>query len=111
MRAPCLPHSSTVTLHMKPSNEWKESCTPICSIPLEPPVKSPYNPVDALDDIPGIRHALDLFLSSQMVESENYCKKNDEDKLSSIPFFLAYYSPEYLENDCISQQGMQCFNV
>ena len=69
---------------MKPSNERKESWTPIYSIP--PSVKSPYNPVDALADIPGIRHALDLFLSSHMLESEDYCNKNDEHKLSSILF-------------------------
>jgi hypothetical protein len=44
--------------------------------------------VDALADIPGISYALDLFLASHMLESEDYCNKSDEHKLSSIPFFL-----------------------
>lgn len=40
--------------------------------------KGPYNPeTDALSDIPGLRHALDLFLASHMVESENFCKEMD----------------------------------
>ena len=76
---------------MNPSNESKESWTSIYSIP--PSVKYPYNPVDALADIPGISHALDLFLASHMLESEDYCNKSDEHKLSSIPFFLSYCSP------------------
>lgn len=43
-------------------------------------VKTPYDPNDALDDIPGIAHTLDLFLASQMVESEEYCSKNDPNR-------------------------------
>ena len=40
--------------------------------------KGPYNPdKDALRDITGLRHALDLFLASHMVESENFCKEMD----------------------------------
>ena len=69
---------------MKPLNERKESWTSIYSIP--PSVKCPYNPVDALADIPGISYALDLFLASHMLESEDYCNKSDEHKLSSILF-------------------------
>ena len=79
---------------MKPSNERKESWESIYSIP--PSVKSPYNPVEALADIPGISHALDLFLASHMLESEDYCNKSDERKLGSIPFFLAYCLTKYL---------------
>ena len=54
-------------------------------IPL-PPVdvvyhKGLYNPEkDALSDIPGVRYALDLFLSSHMVESENFCNDMDPSK-------------------------------
>ncbi|THU87099.1 hypothetical protein K435DRAFT_782606 [Dendrothele bispora CBS 962.96] len=45
-----------------------------------PPVKVPYDPNEALDDIPGVSYALELFLASKMVESENYCNQNDEKK-------------------------------
>lgn len=46
-----------------------------------PLIKSPYSPKDALDDIPGVAHALDLFLASKMIESEEYCDKTDPKKL------------------------------
>jgi len=37
--------------------------------------KDSYNPErDALSDLPGLSYALDLFLSSHMIESENFCK-------------------------------------
>lgn len=43
--------------------------------------KDPYNAEkDALGDIPGLRYALDLFLSSHMVESENFCREMDPTK-------------------------------
>lgn len=43
--------------------------------------KSSYNPEqDALKDIPGLRYALELFLSSHMVEAEDYCNEMDPDK-------------------------------
>jgi hypothetical protein len=45
-----------------------------------PSVKVPYTPQEALDDIPGVSHALELFLASHMVESEEYCHKMDENK-------------------------------
>jgi hypothetical protein len=46
-----------------------------------PPVSSwPYSHSAALDDIPGIAYALDTFLKSQMVESEEYCHRNDPKK-------------------------------
>ncbi|KAK0205803.1 hypothetical protein DFS33DRAFT_1309940 [Desarmillaria ectypa] len=45
-----------------------------------PVVKTPYDPNDALDDIPGIAHTLDLFLASQMVESEEYCSNSDPNR-------------------------------
>lgn len=55
------------------------------NIPLPPPnVVRPeglYNPEkDALGDIPALRYALDLFLSSHMVESENFCIDMDHPK-------------------------------
>jgi hypothetical protein len=33
-----------------------------------------------LDDIPGIAYVLETFLKSQMVESEEYCHRNDPKK-------------------------------
>jgi hypothetical protein len=47
----------------------------------EPPAVSwPYSHSAALDDIPGIAYALDTFLKSQMIESEEYCHRNDPRK-------------------------------
>jgi len=51
-------------------------------IPLPPPDvvhhDGSYDPEkDGLRDIPGLRYALDLFLSSHMVESETFCKEMD----------------------------------
>lgn len=44
-----------------------------------------YNPEkDALGDIPGLRYALDLFLSSHMVESEDFCREMDPTKYVSV---------------------------
>ncbi|KAF8989351.1 hypothetical protein BDQ17DRAFT_1402144 [Cyathus striatus] len=45
-----------------------------------PGVKQPYDPAEALDDIPGISYALELFLASHMLESEEYCNRNDVTK-------------------------------
>ncbi|KAH7911470.1 hypothetical protein BJ138DRAFT_1172533 [Hygrophoropsis aurantiaca] len=45
-----------------------------------PTVKQPYNSAEALGDIPGISWALDEFLHSRMVESEDYCNKVDPQK-------------------------------
>lgn len=45
-----------------------------------PPVKYPYNPKEALSDLPGVSYALEMFLASHMVESEDYCNKSDEKK-------------------------------
>jgi hypothetical protein len=43
-------------------------------------VEQSYDPIDALTDLPGISHALDLFLASHMLEAEDYCNKSDEKK-------------------------------
>jgi len=54
---------------------------------VEPPViTGPYTHSKALDDIPGIAYALDLFLKSLMVESEEYCHRSDpKQSVSFIP--------------------------
>jgi len=56
--------------------------TPTSVIPLPPPDvvhhDGSYDPEkDGLGDIPGLRYALDLFLSSHMVESETFCREMD----------------------------------
>ena len=38
-----------------------------------PSITYPYSPAEALGDLPGIAYALELFLSSQMLESEAFC--------------------------------------
>ncbi|KAI0049076.1 hypothetical protein FA95DRAFT_1489914 [Auriscalpium vulgare] len=45
-----------------------------------PSTKWPYTPNTALDDIPGVSYALDLFLKSLMVECEDYCHASDPKK-------------------------------
>lgn len=51
------------------------------SIYTKPPhVKKPYEPADALLDIPALSYALELFLQSHMLESEEFCNKSDEQK-------------------------------
>ena len=64
-----------------PSDVSKLSLGPVKKPSLEPPAVSwPYSHDKALDDIPGIAYALDLFLKSQMVESEEYCHRSDPKK-------------------------------
>jgi hypothetical protein len=53
-------------------------------LPEPPAVSWPYSRSAALDDIPGIAYALDTFLKSQMVESEEYCHRNDPKKCVSV---------------------------
>ncbi|KAF8209173.1 hypothetical protein K438DRAFT_1811866 [Mycena galopus ATCC 62051] len=45
-----------------------------------PPVKVPYKATEALEDLPGVSYALDLFLASKMHESEDYCNESDKKK-------------------------------
>jgi len=75
----------------------------------EPPaVTWPYSQASALDDIPGVAHALDLFLKSLMVESEEYCHTSDPKKCA-IPnvlvFFLSLKLALVAGNVCISLQA------
>ena len=60
------------------SGDKKESWSSIYTTP--PSIKYPYEPTEALGDIVGVSHALDLFLASHMLESEEYCHKSDEKK-------------------------------
>jgi hypothetical protein len=66
-----------------PSDVSKLSLGPPVKKPAEPEppaVSWPYAHAAALDDIPGIAYALDTFLKSHMVESEEYCHRNDPKK-------------------------------
>ncbi|KAG2006390.1 Inclusion body clearance protein IML2 [Coprinopsis cinerea AmutBmut pab1-1] len=62
----------------KGSNSPQPSWTPAYQSP--PPVKAKYKPEEALDDLPGVCYALQLFLESHMLEAEEYCHKNDKKK-------------------------------
>ena len=76
---------------------------------VPPPIKYPYNPTEALDDIPGIKHAFDLFIASQMLEAEEYCNQSDEKKsffTILLLFIFSYFIVHLLENGCILQQFM-----
>lgn len=52
-----------------------------------PGVTWPYSQDVALNDIPGIAFALDTFLKSHMVESEEYCHRKDPRKCVASHFF------------------------
>jgi hypothetical protein len=87
--APTLSHSATsagttpnTDLTSLPSDVSKLSLGPAKKPPLGegPAVTWPYSQSVALDDIPGIAFALDTFLKSFMVESEEYCHRVDPRK-------------------------------
>lgn len=75
------PHTDLTSL---PSDVSKLSLGLAAKKPPSPPppaaVSWPYSHGAALDDIPGIAYALETFLKSQMVESEEYCHRNDPKK-------------------------------
>ncbi|KAJ8085866.1 hypothetical protein PM082_004685 [Marasmius tenuissimus] len=71
----------------KPTKNGLPSWRSIYSSP--PPVKQPYKPSECLEDIPGMAYALELFLASHMVESEEYCAKNDP-KMERVYFATGY---------------------
>ncbi|KAK0191720.1 hypothetical protein F5146DRAFT_929724 [Armillaria mellea] len=77
----------------------------------EPPVKVPYDPNDALDDISAIAYTLDLFIASQMVESEEYCSKGDSNR-ERMYFCIGYGLIQcikavmsYDDNDIVAAMG------
>jgi hypothetical protein len=78
------PHTDLTSL---PSDVSKLSLGLAAKKPSSPPpgpppaaVSWPYSRSAALDDIPGIAYALETFLKSQMMESEEYCHRNDPKK-------------------------------
>jgi len=72
------------------STEAKISTPPLPWGATAPPAtKGPYSKQKALDDIPALSYALHLFLSSHMVEAEDYCKHCDP-KSESLYFATGY---------------------
>lgn len=73
-----------------PSDMSKLSLEPPVAAKKPPPLEEgpastwPYSHTIALDDIPGIAYALDTFLKSLMVESEEYCHRVDPRKCVAI---------------------------
>jgi tetratricopeptide (TPR) repeat protein len=60
-----------------------------CRYPTPPALPMEYDVDQALEDIPGTAHALELFLASKMHESEDYCDRTDPDK-SRLYFATGY---------------------
>jgi hypothetical protein len=79
---PVISDASTVE---KEGSSWKSSY----KTDSPPAVQRPYKPEEALDDIPGVAFALEHFLSSHMLESEEYCNKMDETKCVTNQFQLS----------------------
>ena len=76
---------------MSSGDKKVESWSSIYTTP--PSIKYPYEPTEALGDIVGVSHALELFLASHMLESEEYCHKSDVKKwvffCGSLPLSLS----------------------
>jgi hypothetical protein len=68
------------TSNISPIGGCPSSWKPKFELHLPPEVTRPYNPEEALGDIQGVSYALETFLSSHMLESEEYCHKMDEPK-------------------------------
>lgn len=76
MSVPCSANGFVSLADAVHDPSWK----PLFVVGDPPPVKHPYTPDDALDDLPGMQYALEAFLSSHMLESEEYCNTSDETK-------------------------------
>lgn len=86
-----LPSSEVSKLSLGPSK--KSAST---TLEEGPTVNWPYSHDVALDDLPGIAFALDTFLKSHMVESEEYCHRNDPRKcVHRFFFFFVPPSPRF----------------
>ncbi|KAF8632740.1 hypothetical protein AX15_001709 [Amanita polypyramis BW_CC] len=81
-----------------------------------PTIKYPYNPDNALEDIPGVHYALEVFLNSHMLESEEYCHQSDENKerlyfaagyglIQFVKALISYADEDLLAAIGHSQQG------
>lgn len=78
-----VPATPTTSAMGSPTTEppsWKS----IYDLGSPPDVARPYEPEEALEDIPGVCYALETFLSSHMLESEEYCHEVDEVKCANL---------------------------
>jgi hypothetical protein len=66
----------------------------------------PYSHSAALDDIPGIAYALETFLNSQMVESEEYCHRNDPQKCVAIAVMAKANVTFFLGSACTLRRDL-----
>lgn len=82
---PLTPATSTIS---PPDPSWRSNY----QLDSAPDVEATYIPEEALKDIPGVSYALELFLSSHMLESEDYCHKMDETKCVVVLFLHAIYN-------------------
>ena len=52
-----------------------------------------YTKDRGLEDLPGVKHALDLFLSSHMIEAEEFCRESDPKMcVFASPFLFVKFS-------------------
>jgi hypothetical protein len=65
---------------ISPIDATTPSWKPNYDLRSPPDIIRPYKAEEALEDIPGVSYALEVFLSSHMLESEDYCHKMDEIK-------------------------------
>lgn len=77
---PVTPATSTMGSPTTDPPSWK----PIYDLNSPPDVARPYEPEEALEDLPGVHYALEVFLSSHMLESEEYCNEADEIKCANL---------------------------
>lgn len=74
--------TSVENLQLNPTSYASPSTSP-------PSIPQPYNPASALGDIPAIAYALELFLSSKMVESEKFLLDCDPTMYVSQPVTIS----------------------
>jgi hypothetical protein len=102
-----IPATSDASTVEKVDASWKSSY----KSESPPTVERPYVSEEALRDIPGVAFALEHFLSSHMLESEEYCDEMDETKCVINPFQPPECNMSTTESDYISPLGMGSYNV
>ncbi|KAH6894046.1 hypothetical protein BKA70DRAFT_1320347 [Coprinopsis sp. MPI-PUGE-AT-0042] len=68
------PKSPTPALAEQPKESWNSP------FKTPPSIKKKYKATEALEDLPAMAYAIQLFLESHMVEAEQFCHTNDEKK-------------------------------
>lgn len=82
------PATTISNSHTNPVQEKEQEVIPDAwyktRFPVPPPVAVPYDPQQALGDLPGVSYALEIFLASHMVEAEDFCHLSDKDKYVQV---------------------------